>query len=476
MANKRAYRILTLLLALCLLLPCFSLGAAALEPAYTIGNPYASVDWDAWGQYKTQLHCHTNISDGSVPLNEQIETHYSLDYDILCVTDHMTTGVPWDEAPRALPLMRLVKNSRTKMLPIAPLTSERRQEIITGTGLTAEGRARGPMLEVTRGNELNGAVPSNSHLQGFFTDFGQNKIGVDCDWLTPVKKVHATGGLTVINHPGDVNKAYDDADPLTFFDRNPQWVDKFAYLFVNYDSCVGIDINSGTDYKTKYDKILYDRILAKTIPYGVLPWSFVYSDAHSPGEFDRAWTVHLMPEMTVPALRKSMEDGTFFGFSRYPRLEVGDDFVGVGDPPKISRIAVDQAAGEITITASNYDSITWISNGKIVAQGATLNLAAHGENIGSYVRAYLLGDGGILYVQPFTVLRAGQVLVKEEIKNPFDRSVPLRFLSDAMELVMKLFPPLKWFWQLISWYDPAIDTPWLAENLFDPFWGMMFGD
>lgn len=170
------------------------------------------MNWDTWGQYKTQLHCHTNASDGVVPLNEQIETHYSLGYDILCITDHMTIGVPWDQVPRTVPTMRLVKGSRTKMLPITPLTSERRAEIIAGTGLTAEGNARGPMLEVTQGNELNGAVFSNNHLQGFFTDYGQGKLGIEHDWLIPVREVHKRGGLTVINHPGDVNKAYESDD------------------------------------------------------------------------------------------------------------------------------------------------------------------------------------------------------------------------------------------------------------------------
>ena len=111
----------------------------------------------------------------------------------------------------------------------------------------------------------------------------------------------------------------------------------------------------------------------------------------------------------------------------------------------------------------------------MIAKGKTLKLADHDAKIGSYVRAYLLGPGGILYIQPFTVLRAGQTLVKEDIPRVFDRSIPLRFLSDTMEFVMKFFPPLKWVWKLITWYDPAIDTPWLAEHLFDPFWGMIFG-
>ena len=193
--------------------------------------------------------------------------------------------------------------------------------------------------------------------------------------------------------------------------------------------------------------MLYDRILAKTIPHGVVPWSFTYSDAHSPGEFDRAWTVHLMPEQTAPALRTSMEDGTFFGFSRYPRLEKADDFVGVGDPPKVNRITVNQNAGSIKIEATGYDSITWITNRtkELPTNGAELKIADFDAEIGTYVRAYLLGPSGILYIQPFTVLRTGEILCSEHIKDPFDFSVPLRWMVDAINFaIMPWALPLKW--------------------------------
>jgi len=227
-----------------------------------------------------------------------------------------------------------------------------------------------------------------------------------------------------------------------------------------------MDVNSGTNDGTKFDAILYDRILAKTIPWGRVPWAFTYSDAHSPGQFDRAFTIHMLPPggATEAKLRTSMEDGTFFGFARHARLDLGDGFKGEGDPPAVSNITVNEAAGTIAITATGYDTIIWVTDGsEEVARGATLDIAAHDASIGSYVRAYLLGPGGILYVQPFTVLRAGQALEKEEIPKVFDSSVPLRFLSDTMEFVMKLFPPLRWVWWLLTWFDPAVDLPRLMK-------------
>ena len=450
-------KLTVLILLLGLLLPCFTLGAQAAGP-YTIGNPYESVDWSTWQPYKTQLHVHTNGSDGEVPLNEVVEEHYRLGYDILAITDHMTLGVPWNQAPRTVPIARLVKYERTRMAPMAPLTDQRRQEILTGVGRNGRG-----MLEITQGVELNGAVPSNSHLQGFFSDFGQGFIGMDKDYETPVKRAQKAGGVTVINHVGNTSGAEDGDE--RFYDDNPKWVNKIGRLFVDYPTCLGMDISSGTDDGTKYDKILYDKILQKVVPCGRVPWSFTYSDAHSPGQFDRAFTVHMMPEKTAAALRQSMEDGTFFGFSRHPRLEKGDDsFVGTGDPPRVSRIAVDEANGKITITASKYNTITWVSNGEIVARGATLNIAANDTKIGCYVRAYLLGPGGILYVQPFTIQRAGQTPAKEKITKIFDYSVILRWVCNVFDFLAPKYTPLWAFKWLLGTFDPYVDIPWIDWN------------
>jgi hypothetical protein len=450
-------KLIALLLALGLLLPCLPLNASAAA-SYAIGNPYKTVNWNTWGAYKTQLHCHTNASDGSLPLNEQVKEHYRLGYDILCITDHMTLGVPWNKAPRTVPIMRLVKYDRTKLLPMAPLTDKEREDILAGVGRNGRG-----MMEVTRGVELNGAVPSNSHLQGFFSDFGQGFIGMDMDWETPVKRAQKAGGVTTLDHLGEPTGAQESNDPA-YYDKNPKWVDKFAHLCVNYPSCLGMDVNSGENDGTKFDAILYDRVLAKTIPYGVVPWAFAYSDAHSPGEFDRAFTVHMMPEKTEAALRKSMEDGTFFGVARHARLDKGDGFVGKGDPPKVSKITVNEAAGTITVTASKYDTIIWVTNGsQVVAKGvSTLNIAANDAKIGSYVRAYLLGPGGILYIQPFTITRAGQPLAKEKIPRVFDYSVPLGWVSGAFDFLAPKYSPLWLLKWLLFLFDPYVDLPWVG--------------
>ena len=195
-------------LALIMILPLSAAPASAAnssaEKNYTISNPYETVDWDSWNAYKTQLHCHTNVSDGASSIADTIEAYYAADYDILALTDHMTLGVQWDQKPEVVSLMRLVKYNRTGFSELVPLTSERRQEILNGVG--RNGR---PMLEVTTGVELNGAVPQNSHINGYFSDYGQGLIGIDGDYETPAAEVGKRGGVTFLDHLGDYTHAGD---------------------------------------------------------------------------------------------------------------------------------------------------------------------------------------------------------------------------------------------------------------------------
>ena len=57
----------------------------------------------------------------------------------------------------------------------------------------------------------------------------------------------------------------------------------------------------------------------------------------------------------------------------------------------------------ITLTAINADTIEWVADGKVIATGASIDLRAHAEEITCYVRAQLLGPGGISLTQAFTV-------------------------------------------------------------------------
>lgn len=425
---KKATKLISLFLAILILFGAASISsfAALGDRQYVITDPYAQVDWDAWNAYKTQLHVHTNASDGYVPVAQVVEDHYALDFDILAISDHATLHRGWTVAPTTVPLMRFIKRDRTKMAPIVPLTQERSDEITNGVGRNGRG-----MLDVTTGVELNGGVPSNSHLNGYFAEYGQGLFGVDGDYETPARENGLLGGITFLDHLGNYTRTLIDNDPT--LSDSPKHVNKFTNIFLNYPSCVGTGINSGEDTHTKYDRKLYDNILQKTIPYGVVPWSFTFSDAHDLGQWDRAFTVHMMTELTVPDLRRSMEEGTFFSVSRYARAELGDDFLGEGPVPAVTEIAVDHEENTITLTGENYDNIVWVANGEEIATGETIDINDYEDQVTCYVRAYLTGPGGICYVQPFTVIEEGVTLEKEEIAPTNDRSTALRSLVTFLD-------------------------------------------
>lgn len=432
-------KLLALTLCASLLLPAglFGVGSSAAATAeesehdFTIDSPYKNVNWGTWKALKAALHTHTIASDGASNLDEMVESHYSLGFDILAITDHMVNNRGWNTMPQTVPIMTLVKRERNQGRAVSPLTQQRYQEILSGVGRGGRG-----MLDVPLGVELNGAVPSNTHVNGFFVDYGQGLIGVDGDYETPVRKNGELGGLTMLNHIGNFTQAWDKQDPD--ISRKPKYVNKFARLFLDYPSCFAMDINSGDDAHTPYDRILWDEVLQKTIPNGRNVFCVTFSDSHGTDQNDRAFTVMMQPENTAEALRTCMESGAYFGVSRHARYELGDDFNGEGPVPAVTRITVDQGADTIALTGENCDDITWVSDGNIIAKGASIDLDDYADDLGCYVRAYLTGPGGICYTQAFVITAPDIEFPAVHVPKTFDYSVILRALADFMtDVVLK---------------------------------------
>ena len=94
--------------------------------------------------------------------------------------------------------------------------------------------------------------------------------------------VKKNGGISMLSHVGEY--VYTDKDSADHVGQkvDDYYVNKFARIFLdNQGSSVGMGINSATDAHTRCDRILYDQILRKTIPNGVVPWAFCFSDSHN---------------------------------------------------------------------------------------------------------------------------------------------------------------------------------------------------
>jgi len=383
---------LALLLALGLGVPALALE----EAAYVVTNPYKKVEWSGenqWGAYKANLHTHTTFSDGDESLQAMAEEYYAQGYDVIANTDHGVVSKPWDQRPQSVPILGLYGVFKSQEI----LTAARAAQMLAGEGGNRGGR---PMLQVPKGIELQAATVYKSHIVGLYGGWGQNYIGLSTDFRASIAGTDKSGGVTIIAHPGDWIKSEKNPDAA----RDPANVNFFADIFRDYDSCLGLEAYNGSDGPTRYDRVLWDELLMRLMPEGRPVWGFANDDSHNTGDIGRTAEILFMPANTVGNVRTCIETGAFLACSRRDRvLEIdGDRSVPF---PGLTNIAVTDNNTKITITPdSNTTRIEWIADGKKLDQtGPTVDLADKG--IKSYVRAQLIGPGGITTTQPFGVVK-----------------------------------------------------------------------
>ncbi len=513
-------RFIALMLALVMIVPLGTIYSIAADRVkYDITNPYDAVDWDSWTGYKAQLHCHTTASDGFQTIHEAIADYYALDYDIVAITDHGTTNRGWNKEPQLIPIVREIKKERTggAKNPVVPLTDEEYEGYTAGTAESAyytyTDNANGSgeyhvtertrthkngMLDVPQGNELNMATPvCDCHLTCYFSDYGQGYAGVYGDYETPSRMVAKDGGLTMLAHVGEY--VYPDKDSEKYVGQpiDEYFVNNFARIFLdNPGSSVGMGINSATDAHTRCDRILYDSILQKTIPNGVTLWGFTFSDSHSAGTINDAYTIHWMPELTNEAFRDSMVNGTLFAVSHYSNgveLNGMEEMEGYHDnwqsvtfwednTPMVTKIEVDDENDVIKVWGRNFDYITWVSSGNVIkrdydsADGyAELDLNEPGllADVDLYVRFYLAGTKGVCYAQPMKVLREGQVLEPVDVPETRDLSTFLRGLVTVLDWLLFKFSPIIWAFKYFALgYDPIRQAADSVKDVFTDLRGL----
>ena len=483
-------KITAIILSVLMLFPLAGISASAEETTaknYIITNPYGNVDWDSWSAYKTQLHAHTTASDGFLTIQEFVKAHYDLNYDIVALTDHGTTNRGWNVVPETVPLMRYIKKERTKMADIIPLTDEEYNAYINGTAESETRTHENGMLDVPLGNELNMATPfADCHLTGYFADYGQGLAGVFGDYETPSKGVMENGGISMLSHVGEYVYIDKDSELHVGQPVDDYYATKFARLFMDYaGSSLGMGINSATDAHTRCDRILYDQVLQKTIPNGVVPWSFTFSDSHNESSVNYAYTMMLMPELTNDAFRKSMENGEFFSISHYSNgvelngMKEMPDFVEkdvedsksylLDNTPMVTRVEVNQEKDTITIEGTNFNEITWVSNGNVIKRESNISsgeatLELHASDLLDepylYVRFYITGENGICYSQPFVLNVEGEEFEPVDVpETVYDLPWFLRKLVTVIDLAFFRLNPVIWIFKYFA----------LGYNVFERF-------
>lgn len=346
---------------------------------YEIINPYESVNWTTFGQYKADFHAHSVESDGGNTPAAMIEEHYAKGFDILAMTDHNFLSTTWD---------------RTDRINTTYLTSKRLSEITSGTDRLNRG-----MTAIPYADEQS----ISDHVNTFFAPFN-NVAGATLE--SSIAKCQELGGISHINHPGRYTGGAGQTGEIGEAASNkPETVAKYVNLFTRYSSCVGMEIINKKDGDSASDRILWDNILSKTMP-GRSVWGFSNDDTHSLEATGFSYNMMLMQENTLANVRNAMEKGTFYAVALVSKRELGSNFTASGASPKITNVSVDQKENTITINSENYNSIEWVANGRIIATGNTIDLNNYEDRVSNYVRAQIKGNGGISFTQPFGIKEA----------------------------------------------------------------------
>ncbi|MDR2647476.1 MAG: PHP domain-containing protein [Oscillospiraceae bacterium] len=364
---------------------------AADGVSYEIISPYNDIDWSTIGAYKSNFHVHTTFSDGNVSLKDVTEAYYALGYHVLAVTDHGVVGLPWDKVPQtAFPLD--IQNW-FKERPV--LTAARIAEMAAGVG--RDGGVG--MVGVPTGIEMNAAVLTKSHVNGFFAAWGQGYWGIENDYRTAIACTQENGGISFINHPGDWLGSSGSDDTA----KDPTNVNFFADILREYSSCLGIEIYNRVDTVTRRDRVLWDELLRRLIPEGRTVWGFANDDSHALSDIGSTAEFLFMKDNSLESIRAAMENGVFLASSRYDRLVLGDDFQAdlSVNFPMITKMKIDDKKDIITLETKDTTRVEWIADGKVIATGGNIHLRDYADKITTYVRAQLTGPGGITTTQAF---------------------------------------------------------------------------
>ncbi len=485
MYKKLTCVILSVILVTCTAVPAFAtevaeadvVAEAEAEDTVTIVNPYENVDWDTYYRYKADLHCHTNATDGNDTLKEMVEKHYELGYDILAISDHGTTSYSWTEED-VVPILKTFLMFRKGVSSL---------EVLDESGTAANGKSYTvtevdgddyyaqeggqTMLRVPYAIENNPTSFNNAHVNSFFVDYGNGILGGTSDYVTPIKNVDALGGISVINHPGEYTNARDEVYTEDAYDRSSLHynyvINKFEDLLMTYDTCIGIDINSKGDSRTRFDRKLWDILLTDLAPYGRNVYAVATSDAHNLDIVNSGYIIALMPENTSEALQNCLANGEMLPGSRYignvdelriyaSMLEgttLGDEMQATVDQidyeietngkqstrfvfdedaeaPYISSIEVDDSENTITINGEGIECVRWISQGETVGEGNEIDIDTCGAE--SYIRAEIIGEGGITYTEAF-LLDDGST---DEYNEKF---IDFGFLAGILDPIIRCF-------------------------------------
>lgn len=328
---------------------------------HVVFNPYEQVDWNSFSQHKAALHVHTLQSDGYHMLSDVVHAYRDAGFTILAITDHdwnyPNARVGWGHVPEE---------------EASPYPADPKPDHFPANTTWPWTDYGGPDPDDLGIVGIEAAeLTFRHHINSYFTDYGvwYERTGSEAPYGGIVDEegneiweddqlydIRESGGLAILDHPG-LSQSHG------FWDRKPlEWyAERFGKHSAGY--LIGLEVTN-TDRTAElrqreiYDEALWDQLLARFMPHRPI-FGFGTDDMHRLDDVRDSHTIFLLDELNETTVREAMEAGQFIFTKSDIRLNFFED--EMSRFPVVSRIKVDHEKGTITIDASGYDTITWIS-------------------------------------------------------------------------------------------------------------------
>jgi len=189
--------------------------------------------------------------------------------------------------------------------------------------------------------------------------------------------------VSFIAHPGRYKQEMSEDN------WQQKWVDTYLDMVGAFDTLLGIE---AITYSFGYDdRELWDTLLEEAAPNRPVIGTSV-DDIGEYDDADRGWvTFYLSPEEFSPAEQEATHQSVFSAWASGRTSFSTTKEPGAG-APIIEKIDRDETAGVLSIQASDYDVIEWVSNGDVIKWGETVEYQDTSA-VGDYIRAQIItGD------------------------------------------------------------------------------------
>ncbi|WP_162989743.1 hypothetical protein [Natronorubrum halophilum] len=349
-------------------------GQFADSDVRVVYDPYDAVDWRTVTAHKCEFHNH--VRGAVTEPAEVVDRYRELDYTVYAVADKGGRPIAWPW---------------TAFSTIDGAFEDRNPEEL---GVVAF-----PGCEFAYDEHVSSLFSTLAHADvdgDEITDrWEQSHAIVDrTDHHVPADG----GGLAVLAHPFFY---YAWSDPDDAWER---YRTDFEFR-TREQGMVGLEVFNRTSI-LGHDLRLWDALLSVFAPDRLL-WGFGVDDPTEyelGSDLDVNWTTVLLDDTEFdptdqPASRRAAANAMIAGRTLLHGRETWDpDSEDPAPGPLVDALTVDRDAGAISIEASDYDDLGWVSDGEVVSTDETISLSA--DHV-PYVRAHLLNDdGGVTSTQP----------------------------------------------------------------------------